>query len=122
MSTIRTPIQVPTELRDALDGKKSELRANTHYEVIQKLYDYYERNEIEKVERERTHREQIRRMKEDQERNMIDLGPEAKAAFEKLKAEWRYKNDSSVFELLRFHFANSMEISAATFDLSRELP
>lgn len=122
MSSIRKPIQVPEKIHEALESKKSRLRADTHHEVIRKLIEYYDKNEIERVEREKQHNEQLRGMKDHQERHMIDLGPEAKAAFELLKTELRYKEDSSVFELLRFHFSTSMEISAATFDLSRELP
>lgn len=106
----RTPIQVPTELRDQLSDMQNNFYCKTQYEVIQRLIKYYNQNEEEKA-----------KQKAYQDKNMIDLGAESKEKFNELKDSLKLRQDSSVFKFLAYHWETSLEMNVGTFDFYRTL-
>lgn len=107
----RAPIQVPGELKEELGRLQDEVfHTKTLYEVIHKLIEYYDENEIEK-----------KKAAEYQENSMLDIGIESKERFARLKEEMNFQRDNSVFEVLAEHWESSPNINKAVFTLSREL-
>ena len=116
MST-RSPIQVPEELKSKVDTLKDQFNTKTHYEVIEKLIEsYHAFNRYKEDQRIKVEEE-----KERQRRDMIDIGPEAKAKFNELKIEMKLSKDSSLLELLLHHYGCSPSIDKSTFALYQSM-
>lgn len=105
----RTPIQVPTELRDDLTEMQDKLRCKTQYEVIQKLLEYYHRSEKEKND-----------LKAFQEQRMIDLG-KSKPRFKELQSDLGLRTDAAVFEFLAECYQGSLQMPIGAFELFTQL-
>lgn len=106
----RTPIQVPTELRDELTEMQDKLHCKTQYEVIQKLLAYYARNEKEKND-----------LRAYQEQHMLDLGKKSKERFKGIQKELGLKSDGGVFEFLADCYEGTLQIPTAAFDTYRKM-
>lgn len=109
----RTPIQVPGQLKAELmelHKDRAFQSCNTQADVIKWLLDYYNKTE-----------EQKQKQIAYQQENMIDIGSETKERFSRLKAEMKFRQDSSVVEILAEHWESSLQMSPAVFNLSREL-
>lgn len=105
----RTPIQVPEELKQDIDGLKEEIRVKTQYDTIQWLLDYYRRNEELEVQRHHQEQEQKARIEEE----YIHLGAECKGRFVEFKERMGLKRDDAVIDLLQDHWESSLEINQA---------
>lgn len=106
----RTPIQVPTELRDELNDMTDTMRVKTQYEVIQKLIAYHRRNEAEKIAQ-----------KAYQEANMVDIGGDMKAKFKEIKEDLGLRTDAGVLEFLADHYQGSLQLGMGSFDTYKRL-
>ncbi|HAS7789863.1 hypothetical protein [Paenibacillus lactis] len=106
----RTPIQVPTELRDELNEMSDRLRVKTQYEVIQKLLAYYHRSEKEKND-----------LKAYQEQHMVDLGKDSKIRFKEIQQELGLRTEGAVFEFLADCYQGSMQMPMLAFETYRKL-
>ncbi|WP_336791123.1 hypothetical protein [Paenibacillus sp. MMO-177] len=113
----RTPIQVPTELKEAVEEMKSTLYASTHYEVIEKLIKYY--NETEEWKKQQ--REQRELDKQKQQQTMIYLGEETKQGYMQFSKSLGFASDQSGVQFLIEHYENSITIDKKTFDFARTL-
>ncbi|WP_298737674.1 hypothetical protein [uncultured Chitinophaga sp.] len=113
----RTPIQVPIELKEAVEEMKGTLRAGTHYEVIEKLIRYY--NDNEQLKREQDEQRQLEKQK--QQETMIYLGEELKRGYMHLNKSLGFASDASGVQFLIEHYENSLTIDKKTFDLARTL-
>jgi hypothetical protein len=106
----RSPIQVPEELKNKIEGMKQKFNAGSIPAVIEKLAEAYERNAIERV-----------REKEQQAQRMIDVGAEGKQDFANFRAEMGFKSDARALAFLLEHYNNSDSISKKTLALYRDL-
>ena len=106
----RTPIQVPTELRDELNEMSETLRVKTQYEVIQKLLAYYRRSEKEKND-----------LRAYQEQHMVDLGKDSKIRFKEIQQELGLRTEGAVFEFLGDCYHGSLQMPMVAFDTYKKM-
>lgn len=107
---IRSPIQVPEEIKINIEGLKNKFYAKTNYEVIERLIAYYEKNESEKLQK-----------KKEEESKHIILDEETKQKYIAFKREMGFVKDRAVFDFLYSHFESSNSIGKETFELFRKL-
>lgn len=105
--SVRTPIQVPEELKSNIDDLKGKFHAKTHYEVIEKLVNYYNSNEKQK-EADRKQRELD---KQKQKQTMVYLGEKTKEQYVQLGEFLGLKSEASIAEFLLAHYHESPSIS-----------
>lgn len=110
MSTLRTPIQVPTELRDQMSRLQSKFRASSHPALITKL--------IERAEEFDKYREQQAVIFKT---NMISLEPGTKQQCSEFKEEMNFNSDDDMLKFLLYHYHNSQGMGMTTFNYYREL-
>lgn len=110
----RTPIQVPEELKTAVDGLKDQFHAKTHYEVIEALIKQYEAfQRFQRDQREKWEAEQRR-----QQAEAIQVGADVKSQFDAFAEDMGVK-PSQAIDLLLSQWSESPGIGHITFGLYR---
>jgi hypothetical protein len=116
MST-RSPIQVPEELKNEVEGLKDELRCKTSYEVIEKLTRHYEAGKVYRIE-------QVNKWQAEKERQaaeMLQLDEKTKKEFEALKVDVGLQADSSLVTFLMLHYLESPNVGKSAFEAFKKL-
>lgn len=113
----RSPIQVPEELKNRVEELKGKFYAKTNYEVIERLCQYYEQSENQKViERQKREREE-----EERRETMVYLGSDTKEKFVEFTKDMGFRSESDSINFLLAHYQNSGNMDMKTFDLYRSL-
>lgn len=99
----RTPIQVPEELKEKVDGLKNIFQSKTHYEVIEKLVTYYEKNECAREEARQAKILEEKLQKE----TLISAGQALKNDFLEVGQELFLKRESDILSFLIDHYKRS---------------
>lgn len=115
--SVRTPIQVPEELKNQVEGLREGFHAKTNYEVIEKLIKHYQASVRQKeIDRQEREKEKQRREAED-----LFLGSELKQQFTQYQEKVGLKSPGSAMKLLLEHFEKSDKIDKETFYLYQQL-
>jgi predicted transcriptional regulator len=115
-SMLRVSDSVKEKLEE-LKESPSAMRSKTPYEVIEKLIEYYERNEKNKI----VQHQKVQEEKKHLELNSIHIGESNKNHLQELMNQFRFRSEKSVFEFLVTHYENSDSISKDTLNVMRGL-
>ncbi|WP_068612561.1 hypothetical protein [Paenibacillus tuaregi] len=115
--SVRTPIQVPEELKAKVDDLKEPFRSKTHYEVIEKLIESH--NSFVKYKEDQRLKDQ--REKDRQRKESVDLGEETKTRLIDFMSANKFRNEAAVINFLLHHYEKSQSIDKSTLELYQDL-
>jgi len=112
----RSPIQVPDEIKNEVEGLKDKFHAKTSYEVIERLLKYYHDNEAQK---------DVDRQKDEEAKRLlrlttVNIGMELKPKYMEFCEEMGLRESYGV-ALLLSHYQNSDSISKETMKLYQKM-
>ncbi|GAV16097.1 hypothetical protein [Paenibacillus sp. NAIST15-1] len=111
----RSPIQVPDELKARIEQFMADYRLKTQYSAVQYLFDYFDRNESQKLTDQRKRKEEQERI----ESNYVDVGS-LKPLFSE-KAQELDLNIKEMFMFLLDHYQRSTNIDKETLKIYMDL-
>lgn len=114
---VRTPIQVPEELKSKMESLKDSMNAKTHYDLIEKLI--LRHNQFQKYQMDQAQKWNDEKLRQSEE--MLQIGQAAKCEFEKLKQSLNIKEDTGLLAFLLIHYENSVQFDKRTMEYLRKL-
>lgn len=113
----RTPIQVPEELKNQIEGLQGKVYAKTNYGVIEKLIEFYHAfNKFKQDQHDKWANEKAR-----QSHEMLQVGSDTKKVFNSLKDKLGLKSEEDLTILLLDHFNSADQMKKGTFNMYLKL-